>query len=158
MHMTKTNAMRMLDSVGIRYRTIAYEYQEHDPDGVHLAKATGLQPEQIFKTLVTQGDKTGVHVFCIPVSNELDLKKAASASGDKKIEMLHVRDLLNTTGYIRGGCSPIGMKKSYPTHIDETAILFDEISISAGVKGNLIIIEPNALQAFISAVFFDVIK
>jgi Cys-tRNA(Pro)/Cys-tRNA(Cys) deacylase len=158
MLMNKTNVMRLLDSAGVQYLTAEYEYEDHDPSGAHVAAATGFQAEQIFKTLVTNGDKTGVNVFCIPVSEELDLKKAAAVSKNKKIDLLHVKDLLNTTGYIRGGCSPIGMKKSFPTFIDETAILFDEISVNAGAKGHLITIEPNALQAFIGADFFDVIK
>jgi Cys-tRNA(Pro)/Cys-tRNA(Cys) deacylase len=156
--MNKTNAMRLLDSAGIPYRTLEYEYDESDLSGLHVAAATGMPAEQIFKTLVTVGDKSGLHVFCIPVSEELDLKKAATASDEKKIEMLHLRDLLNTTGYIRGGCSPIGMKKAYPTILDETAVLFEEIGVSAGVRGCQIIIDPNALRAFLGAQFCDVTK
>jgi Cys-tRNA(Pro)/Cys-tRNA(Cys) deacylase len=156
--MNKTNAMRFLYSAGILYRTLEYEYDESDLSGMHVAAATWMPAEQIFKTLVTVGDKSGPHVFCIPVSEELDLKKAATASDEKKIEMLHLRDLLNTTGYIRGGCSPIGMKKTYPTILDETAVLFEEIGVSAGVRGCQIIIDPEALRAFLGAQFCDVTK
>jgi Cys-tRNA(Pro)/Cys-tRNA(Cys) deacylase len=156
--MNKTNAMRLLDSAGISYRTLEYEYDENDLSGMHVAAATGMPAEQIFKTLVTVGDKSGPNVFCIPVSDELDLKKAAAASGDKKIEMLHLKDLLDTTGYIRGGCSPIGMKRTYPTFLDETAVLFQEIGISAGVRGCQIIIDPETLRGFLGAQFYDVTK
>ena len=121
--MTKTNAMRLLDAAGIAYRTAEYEYDESDLSGKHAAQQVGLPEEQVFKTLVTRGDKTGLLVFCIPVSDELDLRRAASVSGNKKLEMIHVKELLPLTGYIRGGCSPIGMKKKYPTYIDETSIL-----------------------------------
>jgi Cys-tRNA(Pro)/Cys-tRNA(Cys) deacylase len=150
--------MRLLDGAGIDYRTMEYEYDESDLSGLHVAEAVSMPPEEIFKTLVTRGDKTGIGVFCIPVSDELDLKKAATASGNKKIEMIHLKELLSTTGYIRGGCSPIGMKKSYPTFIDETAVLFDEIGVSAGIRGCQIIIEPTALQNFINAEFADLVK
>jgi Cys-tRNA(Pro)/Cys-tRNA(Cys) deacylase len=150
--------MRLLDSGGVSYRPIEYLYDENDHSGIHASEVTGLPPEQLFKTLVTTGDKTGINVFCIPVSDELDLKKAAVASGNKKIEMLIQKYLFSTTGYIKGGCSPIGMKKSYPTFIDETAILFNEIGVSAGSRGCQIIVEPSALQTFINATFFDVTK
>jgi len=149
--MTKTNVMRMLDAEKIDYRTAEYEYSETDLSGVHAAKAINMPAEQVFKTLVTKGDKTGPIVFVIPVAEELDLKKAAKISQNKSIEMLHVKDLLGLTGYIRGGCSPIGMKKKLTTYIDETAVLFEEISISAGVRGSQVIINPEVLVGFIDA-------
>lgn len=154
--MTKTNAMRLLDAAGITFETTEYEYDESDLSGVHAAKAIGMPPEQVFKTLVTRGDKTGVAVFCIPVCCELDLRKAAIVSGNKKLEMTHVKELLDLTGYLRGGCSPIGMKKQYPTYIDETAELFDTIAVSAGLRGQQIIIKPNDLIAYINAKQADV--
>lgn len=156
--MIKTNAMRILDAAGIPYETKEYEYDENNLSGEHVAKEVGLEPEQVFKTLVTRGDKTGVLVFCIPVSGELDLKKAALVSGNKKVEMTHVKELLSLTGYIRGGCSPIGMKKKYPTYLDETAILYDKISISAGTRGCQILIAPALLSAFIEAEEIDCMK
>lgn len=149
--MTKTNAMRLLDAAGIAYRTAEYEYDEADLSGKHAAEQIGLPEEQVFKTLVTRGDKTGILVFCIPVSDELDLRRAASVSGNKKLEMIHVKELLPLTGYMRGGCSPIGMKKKYPTYIDETSILFDEIAVSAGMRGEQIIIAPDELSKFVDA-------
>ncbi|MGE4214382.1 MAG: Cys-tRNA(Pro) deacylase [Anaerotignaceae bacterium] len=149
--MTKTNVMRMLDAEKIVYGTAEYEYSETDLSGVHAAEAINMPAEQVFKTLVTKGDKTGPIVFVIPVAEELDLKKGAKVSQNKSIEMLHVKDLLGLTGYIRGGCSPIGMKKKLTTYIDETAVLFDEISISAGVRGAQVIINPEVLIEFIDA-------
>ena len=129
--MTKTNAMRILDSAKISYTTYEYEPDENDLTGVHVAEQIGLDPDYVFKTLVAKGDKTGLVVFCIPCNMELDLKKCARVSGNKKIELLPVKELLSNTGYIRGGCSPVGMKKQYPTFIDETCILFDKITVSA---------------------------
>jgi Cys-tRNA(Pro)/Cys-tRNA(Cys) deacylase len=110
----------------------------------------------VFKTLVTRGDKNGFSVFCIPVAEELDLRKAAVVSGNKKIEMIHVKELLGLTGYVRGGCSPIGMKKKFPTVIDETAQLFDEIAVSAGMRGRQIILKPDDLAGYVGAVLADV--
>lgn len=155
--MQKTNVMRLLDNAQIPYRTAYYEYDENNLSGKEAAIKVGMPPEQVFKTLVTRGDKSGVTVFCIPVDCALDLKKAAKVSGNKSIEMTHVKELLALTGYIRGGCSPIGMKKKYKTFIDETAILFDEISISAGVRGCQVILNPEALTAYIGALECDVV-
>lgn len=149
--MTKTNAMRLLDAAKIPYRTAEYDYDESDLSGVHAAESIGMPPEQVFKTLVTRGDKTGPTVFCIPVAEELDLRRAAAVSGNKRVEMIHVKELLGLTGYIRGGCSPIGMKKAFPIYIDETAILFDEIAVSAGMRGEQIIIAPDDLAGYVSA-------
>lgn len=155
--MVKTNAMRLLDADKIKYRSETYEYDENDLSGVTVAAKLSMPPEQLFKTLVTKGDKTGYMVFCIPVAEELDLKKAAVCSKNKKIEMLHVKDLLPVTGYIRGGCSPIGMKKKFPTFVDETAQLFDEIGVSAGVRGCQIIISPDDLLKYTDAVLEDLV-
>mgnify|MGYP002545260966 CR=1 FL=1 len=141
----KTNAMRMLDGAKIPYEVRTYEFEETDLAGVHAADAVGMPYETVFKTLVARGDKTGFVVFCIPVAEELDLKKAARASKNKSVELLHVKDLLPTTGYIRGGCSPIGMKKSFPTYIHSTCRLYDSIYVSAGVRGLQIRIAPDDL-------------
>lgn len=149
--MIKTNVMRLLDQAKIEYSTKEYEVDESDLSGVHVAKEVGMPPEQVFKTLVARGDKNGIAVFCIPVNTELNLKKAAKATGDKKIEMVHVKELQSLTGYIRGGCSPIGMKKKYPLYIDETAQLFDEIAVSAGVRGCQVILKPDDLIKYTSA-------
>ena len=126
-------------------------------NGNHAAKAIGFPPEQVFKTLVVRGVKQGVMVFCIPVCCELDLKKAAKAAGDKSVEMLPVKDLLNVTGYIRGGCSPVGMKKKYPTYIDEVCLLFEEIAVSAGERGHQMILPPQELVRLVDAKLVDII-
>ena len=152
--MTKTNVMRLLDAAGVHYRTAEYEYDESDLSGRHAAEQLDLPAEQVFKTLVARGDKTGPVVFCIPVLDELDLRRAAAVSGNKKVELIHLKELLPLTGYLRGGCSPIGMKKKFPTYIDETCILFDEIAVSAGARGKQIILAPHDLIAYTSAEVF----
>ncbi|MEA5057525.1 MAG: Cys-tRNA(Pro) deacylase [Anaerotignum propionicum] len=156
--MVKTNVMRLLETAGISYRTAEYEYDENNLSGLNAAEKIGIPAEQVFKTLVTRGDKTGILVFCVPVNMELDLKKAAAVSGNKKLEMTHVKELLALTGYIRGRCSPVGMKKKYPTYIDETAILFDEIAVSAGVRGEQVILKPDDLIAFVEGIEADITK
>lgn len=156
--MNKTNAMRLLDRDGISYHTKEYEVDESDLSGEHVTAQLGLPVEQVFKTLVTRGEKNGIMVFCIPVAEELDFKKLATLTKDKKVEMIHVKELLGLTGYIRGGCSPIGMKKKYPTWIDETAILFDEIYVSGGVRGCQIVINPEDLAGCVEAEFADLTK
>lgn len=156
--MTITNVMRLLKQTNIPFETGEYEVDESDLSGVHAAQMLGVDPDCVFKTLVAKGEKKGIHVFCIPVAQELDLKKCAAAAGEKKIEMIHVKDLLGLTGYVRGGCSPIGMKKKYPTTIDETAILFDKIYVSAGMRGEQVILNPETLAEFIGADFADVTK
>ena len=153
--MAKTNVMRLLDAAKIPYRAVEYAFDENDLNGMHAAEGIGMPPEQIFKTLVARGDRVGFVVFCIPVCCELDLKKAAKAAGDKKIELLHVKDLLGTTGYIRGGCSPIGMKKQFPTYLDETAQLYDEIGISAGCRGCQVLLNPEQLADYVNASLCD---
>lgn len=155
---TKTNAVRLVQQAGIICEEAFYEYDENDLNGNHAAKAIGFPPEQVFKTLVARGERTGIHVFCIPVCCELDLKKAAKAAGDKNIEMVHVKELLGLTGYIRGGCSPVGMKKKYPTHIEESAELFDKIAVSAGARGHQMILSPFELADLIGADFCDLIN
>lgn len=156
--MTITNVMRLLKQASIPFETAEYEVDEGDLSGVHAAQTLGVDPDCMFKTLVCRGEKRGVHVFCIPVAEELDLKKCAQAAGEKKVEMIHVKDLLPLTGYIRGGCSPIGMKKHYPTTIDETAIVFDRIYVSAGQRGVQVILNPEQLAAYVGADFTDLTK
>ena len=152
----KTNAMRQLDSAGIDHDIREYDYDESDLSGEHVAATLGISEEEIFKTLVTHSNTGEYFVFVIPVASELNLKKAASVAGAKKIEMIHVKELLPLTGYVRGGCSPIGMKKHFPTFIDETAILYDYIYISAGKRGAQIIINGEKLAEFIDASFADI--
>ena len=152
----KTNALRLVQQAKIPCREAFYEFDENDLGGMHAAMAVGMPPEQVFKTLVARGDRTGINVFCIPVCCELDLKKAAKASGDKKVEMVAVKELLNLTGYIRGGCSPVGMKKKYPTFMDETCILWDEIAVSAGARGHQMILPPEQLAELVGAQFVDI--
>ena len=154
----KTNAMRLMDAAKIPYRAVEYEYDESDLGGEHVAAVTGMNPDQVFKTLVARGEKKGILVFCIPVSCTLDLKKAAHAAGDKKVEMIHVKDLRSLTGYIRGGCSPVGMKKKFPTYIEETAQLFDEIAVSAGQRGLQVLVNPEELRAYTEAEFVSLVQ
>ena len=154
---TKTNAVRLVQQAGIDCREAFYEYDENDLNGNHAAEAIGFPPESVFKTLVTRGPKTGINVFCIPVCCELDLKKAAKAAGDKSIEMIKVSELLTVTGYIRGGCSPVGMKKKYPIFMDETCLLSQEIAVSAGERGHQMIVDPEKLAKLISAELVDII-
>ncbi|WP_301861110.1 Cys-tRNA(Pro) deacylase [uncultured Megasphaera sp.] len=153
----KTNVMRMLDKQKIAYTTKAYAYDESDLSGVHAAAELGMDPSQVFKTLVGQGNKTGPVVFCIPSDKELDLKKAAACSGNKDVHLLHVKDLPGLTGYIRGGCSPIGMKKLFPTYIDESAQTYDAISLSAGMRGQQVLVAPQDVADLIHASFCDLL-
>lgn len=154
--MSKTNAIRILEANKIPHTTHNYE-ANNDLTGITVANRIGANPDSVFKTLVTIGDKNIIYVFCIPVTTELNLKKAASASGNKKIEMLKMKDLLPTTGYIQGGCSPIGMKKKFPTYIDETAQLFEKIYVSAGIRGTQVCLSPFDLQRLTEAQFVDII-
>lgn len=153
----KTNAVRLVEQAGIPCKEAFYTYDENDLNGNHAAKAIGFPSEQVFKTLVARGSKTGIHVFCIPVCFELDFKKAARAIGDKSVELVAVRELLGLTGYIRGGCSPVGMKKLYPTYFDETAQLYDEIAVSAGARGHQMIVPPNDLVSLVNGDYYDLI-
>lgn len=151
MAITKTNAMRRLDAAKISYRVMEYTVDENDLSGTHIADQIGLPYGQVFKTLVAKGDKTGPVVFCIPCDGEIDLKKAAALTGNKKIEMIHVKDLLSLTGYIRGGVSPIGMKKKFATYIDESCLLWDEITVSSGQRGAQLLLSTAALVKFTEA-------
>lgn len=153
----KTNAIRLLETQNILHSILSYDIDESDLSGITVANKIGIEPERVFKTLVTRGEKTGINVFCIQVTEELNLKKAAVACGDKKIEMIKEKELLPLTGYIKGGCSPIGMKKFYPIFIDETAQLFNEISVSAGIRGMQIMIKPEDLVRIIEGNFADLI-
>lgn len=153
---TRTNAMRLLNQADIAYRTKTYDYDEDHLGGAHVASQVDFPADQIFKTLVTRGEKKGILVFCIPITTELDLKKAAKAVGDKKIEMIHVKEILGLTGYVRGGCSPVGMKKPYPICFDETALLYDEIGVSAGTRGCQILLDPEQLIQYVNGRCADV--
>ena len=149
--------MRLLESGKIPFEVLEYSVDESDLSGNHIAREVGIEEDRVFKTLVAKGDKTGYCVFCIPTSCELDLKKAARASDNKSMEMLHVKDLLSITGYIRGGCSPVGMKKKSPTYIDETAQLYEKITVSAGVRGTVLLLSPTELCDFCEAQFCDLV-
>ena len=155
---TKTNAVRLVEQAGIPCREEFYEFDEKDLNGNHAAEAIGKPAEEVFKTLVARGERTGINVFCIPVCFELDLKKAAKAAGDKNMAMIPVKELLGLTGYIRGGCSPVGMKKKYPTFMDETAQLYDEIAVSAGARGHQLLLNPEELARLVGAKFVDLIQ
>jgi Cys-tRNA(Pro)/Cys-tRNA(Cys) deacylase len=147
----KTNAMRQLDAAKISYTPMTYEVDESDLSGTHIAEEIGLPYEQVFKTIVTRGDKTGPLVFCIPCNREIDLKKAASATGNKKIEPIAVKELLGLTGYIRGGCSPIGMKKKFPTYFDTSCLLVEQLTVSAGVRGIQLLLRREEIVSFVGA-------
>ena len=149
--MIKTNAMRMLTAAKIPFEALEYEVDENDLSGVHIAEQIGYPMEQVFKTLVARGDKTGPVVFCIPVAKELDLRHVAALTGNKRIEMVAVKDLLGLTGYIRGGCSPIGMKKKFPTWVDESALQFEKITVSSGARGAQLLLDRAQLLQFIQA-------
>ncbi|MBP3868070.1 MAG: Cys-tRNA(Pro) deacylase [Solobacterium sp.] len=147
----KTNAMRMLDTAGIAYQVHTYDTEDGAIDGVSVAEKCGQDPDQVFKTLVTVGDDRSHYVFVIPVKEKLDLKKAAKQAGVKSVEMIPQKELLGLTGYIHGGCSPVGMKKPFATWIDETAILFDTICVSGGKVGMQVEVNPQALCELIGA-------
>ena len=141
----KTNAARILDELQIKYELKTYPVDEEHLDAVHVAKEVGMPPEQVFKTLCVRGDKTGVIFAVIPGNGELDLKALARVSGNKRCEMVHLKEVLPLTGYIRGGCSPLGARKDYPVFMDETCRLFDRIAISAGQRGMQILAAPEDL-------------
>lgn len=153
----KTNAIRILEALRIAHDTIEYAVSEDEIDAMSVARKIGADPDCVFKTLVARGDRTGVCVFVIPGPAELHLKKAAAASGNKAVEMIHLKELLPLTGYIRGGCSPVGMKKQYPTFIDETAQLFDAIHVSAGVRGMQVRLSPGELLGAAGGVYAELI-
>ena len=153
----KTNVMRMLEQAGVSYTPHGYAHGKEHVDGVTVASILGLDPQRVFKTLVTRGASGGFCVFVLPADGTLDLKKAARAAGEKSVEMIHVNDLNKITGYIRGGCSPIGMKKPFPTVLDETAELWDSIVISAGKIGAQVELAPSALLELIGASVADLV-
>ena len=147
----KTNAARLLDKAGVSYKLIPYEFDENDLAAQHVADSLGQDIARVFKTLVLHGDRTG-HVVCVvPGNAEVDLKALAKVSGNKKVEMIPMKDLLSVTGYIRGGCSPVGMKKRFPTYFHTTALDFETIYVSAGVRGLQIEIAPADLIGFVGA-------
>jgi Cys-tRNA(Pro)/Cys-tRNA(Cys) deacylase len=151
MNVQKTNAARLLDAAGIEYSLVPYEVDEDHLEASHVAEQLGEDLDRVFKTLVLRGDRGGLFVCVIPGSMEVDLKVAARISGNKSCAMIHVKELLPLTGYIRGGCSPIGMKKPLPTFIHESALLWDTIYVSAGVRGLQLCIAPEALISFVGA-------
>lgn len=158
MAQVKTNAMRILDRENIKYNISTYENKDGKIDGVSVASKIGKNVEQVFKTLVLQGQSKEIYVFVIPVNEELDLKKSAKVAGEKKVEMIHVKDINKYTGYIRGGCSPIGMKKLYKTFIQSTAENLETIVVSGGKIGMQIELSPKDLINIINGNFQDIIK
>lgn len=154
----KTNAMRILDSNKIEYTTHSYENKDNKIDGVAVAQKIGKDVDSVFKTLVTQGHSKEFYVFVIPVAEELDMKKASKIANEKNIEMIHVKDINAITGYIRGGCSPLGMKKIFKTFIQEEALLFNTIVFSGGKIGAQIEMNPNSFEKVIKCSFEDIIK
>lgn len=152
----KTNAARLLDAAGIAYELVPYEVDESDLAASHVAEQLGEDIEQVFKTLVLRGDRNGIFVVVIPGNMEVDLRVAARISGNKSCEMLHMKELLPTTGYIRGGCSPIGMKKPFPTFIYESCLLYDYIYVSAGIRGLQLKIAPQSLIDFVRAGIYPI--
>lgn len=149
--LNKTNAMRQLDAAKIQYEPMTYEVDESDLSGVHIAEQIGLPVEVVFKTLVARGDKTGPIVLVIPCAEEINLKHAAVVTGNKKIEMVPVKELLGLTGYIRGGCSPVGMKKRFPTWFDQTVTAHEKITVSAGVRGCQLLLNAADILRFTGA-------
>ena len=155
--MPKTNVIRILELNRIEHSIHTYEIDEDDLSGTTVANKIGADINTVFKTLVAQGDKNGINIFCVPVAVELNLKKAAAISNNKKIELVRVKELFHLTGYIRGGCSPIGMKKQFPTFIEETSQLFDKIYVSAGIRGMQVCLSPIDLLKIIEAEFADLL-
>lgn len=152
----KTNAARLLDKAKIKYELVPYEVDENDLAATHIAEQLGEDIKQVFKTLVLKGDKTGHFVCVVPGDDEVDLKKAAKVSGNKKVDLIPMKELLPTTGYIRGGCSPVGMKKAFPTYFHHTCQDFDYIYVSAGVRGLQFKIDPEQLIAYTRATVADI--
>ena len=155
---TKTNAVRLLETAHIPFATREYEYDENDLAAQHVAEALGQDINRVFKTLVLRGERTGLFVCVVPGNCEVNLKKAAAAAGDKKAEMIAMKELIPLTGYIRGGCSPVGMKKPYPTFFHTTALDFDKIYVSAGMRGLQLEIAPRDLIDFTGATVTDLVQ
>jgi Cys-tRNA(Pro)/Cys-tRNA(Cys) deacylase len=154
----KTNAMRILDAKKIPYEMLSYDNKDGKIDGISVAVKIGKDPNEVYKTLVAQGSSKNIYVFVIPVAAELDLKKAAKASAEKRVDMIAVKDIQKWTGYIRGGCSPIGMKKEYKTFMDVNSIKLDSIIVSAGKIGAQIVLNPNQLKAITNAEIVELLK
>jgi len=155
--MAKTNAMRELEAKKIIFEVVEYDFSDDRVDAITVADSIGAEHENVFKTLVAMGDKTGHCVFCVPGNFELDLKKAANVSGNKKVDLIKLKELLPLTGYVHGGCSPVGMKKLFPTYVDETAQMYETFHVSAGARGVQIKINPNDLLQIISGEYADLI-
>ena len=155
--MSKTNVIRILELNDIEHSIYTYEIDKDDLSGITVARKIGADKTTVFKTLVANGDKNGINIFCAPVAEELNLKKAAAVSKNKKIEMIKVKDLFQITGYMRGGCSPIGMKKHFPTFIEETAQLFEIIYVSAGIRGMQVCLSPDNLIKITGARYADLL-
>lgn len=154
----KTNALRLLDKAGIRYRILTYEVDENNLAATHTAAQVGVDVKSLFKTLVLRGGRTGLFVCVVPGDAEVDLKKAAAAAGDKSAELIHMKELLPNTGYIRGACSPVGMKKQLPTFFHLTATDWPLIYLSAGMRGMQMEVDPHAIISFTGARTADLIK
>lgn len=154
----KTNAMRILDSNNIEHKELSYPIDKEHVDGVTVAHSIGRDEKEVYKTLVAQGHSKEFFVFVIPVAESLDMKKAAKAAKEKNIEMIHVKDINKVTGYIRGGCSPIGMKKQYKTFVNETALELETMIVSAGKIGYQVELSPKDLEKVIGCEFIDIIK
>lgn len=158
MAQVKTNAIRILDSKKIAYEILTYENKDGKIDGVSVAEKIGRNPQEVYKTLVAQGASRNIYVFVIPVEDELDLKKAAKAAGEKKVDMIPVKDIQKWTGYIRGGCSPVGMKKEYQTFIDESSGIHANIIVSAGKIGVQMVVKPEDLIEVTNGETIDLVK
>lgn len=154
----KTNAVRIMEDAGVRFELMEYDIDEVELSAEDAAAKTGVPEEQTFKTLCARGDKSGIMMVCVPAGRELDFKKLAAASGNKSAELVHLKEVLGLTGYIRGGCSPVGTKKKYPVYIDETAILFDYITVNAGQRGLLFKLNPEDLIRVTGAKEADLLR
>jgi len=153
--MKKTNAMRILESLGIEYEVLSYDWDEEHLDAVHASQTAGLLPQQVFKTIVMQDDSKNVFVFCLPADFSVSLKKARAITGSKDIDLIKLTELQDLTGYVRGGCSPLGMKKHYPTFVEELAQLEEFIFVSAGQRGLQLKLRPEDLVRATNATFAD---
>ncbi|NLL43721.1 MAG: Cys-tRNA(Pro) deacylase [Firmicutes bacterium] len=156
--MKKTNAARLLERLGIEYQLLEYRVDEQDLSAEHVARELGLPSKQVFKTMVLRGDKGGVFVCCIPGNGELDLKRVAQLTGNKKVELVPMKEIFGLTGYVRGGCSPLAMKKQYPTFLDSRALDFDFIVVSAGVRGAQLGLAPKDLVTALRAELGELIS
>lgn len=154
----KTNAARILDRLKISYEIKEYEVDLDDLSAVHVAESAGMDVKMVFKTLVCRGDKNGILMACVPGDAELDMKALAAVSGNKRVEMVHLKEVLGLTGYIRGGCSPLGAKKNYPVYLNESCCKYPQIAISAGIRGQQLILSPDDLVKAVNAVVVNIIR